>query len=289
MKETDRIQVVRLGETGYPSRLAEIKNPPKQLYYIGNLEMLEKPCAAVIGSRTTTTYGRNTGKAIARCLAEHGVTVVSGMATGIDSCAHNGALAAGGNTAAVLGCGADVCYPPENDGLKKELETRGLVLTEYSPGSPAERYNFPTRNRIISGLCDITVVVQARNRSGSLITAELAAEQGREVLAVPGNIDSQYNLGNNKLIKEGATPLISIDDVLEPLGLRKVTRDAAKEKLSDTEFEIFSILEERGEMGIDELCYHIGKEPSYINPIISVMEMKGFIFSALGKIFLANV
>ena len=289
MKETDRIQMVRLGETGYPSRLAEIKNPPKQLYYIGNLRMLEKPCAAVIGSRTTTTYGRNTAIAIARCLAEHGVTVVSGMAMGIDSCAHNGALAGGGNTAAVLGCGVDVCYPPENSGLKRELETKGLAISEYSPGTRPERYNFPTRNRIISGLCHITIVVQARNRSGSLITAELAAEQGREVLAVPGNIDSQYNLGNNKLIREGATPLISINDVLEPFGLRRITGEMAREKLSDREYEIFRLLQEHGEMGIDEVCYHIGKEPGYVNPIISVMEMKGFIFSALGKIFLANV
>ncbi|MDO4176231.1 MAG: DNA-processing protein DprA [Bacillota bacterium] len=289
MKETDRIQMISLGEAGYPSRLAEIKNPPNQLYYIGNLKMLEQPCAAVIGSRTTTTYGRNTGTAIAKRLAEHGVTVVSGMATGIDSCAHNGALGAGGNTAAVLGCGADVCYPPENDGLKRELECKGLIITEYAPGTRAERYNFPTRNRIISGLCEITVVVQARNRSGSLITAELAAEQGREVMAVPGNIDSQYNLGNNKLIKEGATPIISIDDVLEPLGLRRISAEMARHKLSDTEYEIFHLLEEHGEMGIDEVCYHIGKEPAYINPVISVMEMKGFVFTALGKIFLANV
>ncbi|MDO4834016.1 MAG: DNA-processing protein DprA [Bacillota bacterium] len=288
MKETDRIQIVYRGESAYPARLTEIRRPPEQLYYMGNLKMLENCCAAVVGSRTTTVYGRNTGKAIASRLAERGVTVVSGMAAGIDSCAHNGALAVGGNTAAVLGCGVDICYPPENDGLKKELERKGLVLSEYDPGVRAERYSFPERNRIISGLCDITVVVQARNRSGALITAELAAEQGREVLAVPGNIDSQYNLGSNKLIREGATPLISIDDVLEPLGLRKASREQARQKLSDTEYEIFCLLQERGELGIDQLCCHTGKEPAYVNPIISVMEMKGFIFTEMGKVFLAN-
>lgn len=234
-------------------------------------------------------YGRNTAKAIARRLAENGVTVVSGMARGIDTCAHEGALDAEGNTAAVFGCGIDICYPPENRTLKTELERKGLVLSEYEAGTPANRYNFPNRNRIISGLCDITIVVQARNRSGALITAELAAEQGREVMAVPGNIDSQYNLGNNKLIREGVMPIISIDDVLEPLGLRTVNEDMARAKLSNTEFMIFQLLKDHGEMSIDEVCYHMDKAPSYVNPILSVMEMKGFVFSALGKIFLANM
>lgn len=289
MKATDMIQVVGMGEAEYPARLQEIKKPPKVLYYIGDLKMLERPCAAVIGSRTTTVYGRNTAVAIAGRLAEHGVSVVSGMAKGIDSCAHKGALSAGGKTAAVLGCGVDICYPPENDILKTELERKGLIISEYGPGTRPDRYNFPARNRIISGLCDVTIVVQARNRSGSLITAEYAAEQGREVMAVPGNIDSQYNLGNNKLIKEGAVPLISIDDVLEPFGLRRISSERAREMLSDTEYEIFSILEKHGEMSIDEVCYHMKKEPAYINPIISVMEMKGFVFTAIGKIFLANV
>ena len=242
-----------------------------------------------MGSRTTTVYGRSTAKAVSRRLAEHGVTVVSGMALGIDSCAHEGALEVQGNTVAVLGCGVDVCYPPENRNLMDEIARRGLIISEYKPGTPADRYNCPNRNRIISGLCEITVVVQARNRSGALITAELAAEQGREVMAVPGNIDSQYNLGNNKLIKEGATPVISTDDVLEPLGLRRVSEELARDRLSDNEYEIFELLKERGEMSIDEVCMHVDRPPAYVNPIISVMEMKGFVFTALGKIFLANV
>ena len=283
------MEIIKYGEAAYPARLSEIKNPPKELYYEGDIKMLEKTCVAVVGSRTTTMYGRNTAKAIARRLAENGVTVVSGMARGIDTCAHEGALDAEGNTAAVFGCGIDICYPPENRTLKTELERKGLVLSEYEAGTPANRYNFPNRNRIISGLCDITIVVQARNRSGALITAELAAEQGREVMAVPGNIDSQYNLGNNKLIREGVMPIISIDDVLEPLGLRTVNEDMARAKLSNTEFMIFQLLKDHGEMSIDEVCYHMDKAPSYVNPILSVMEMKGFVFSALGKIFLANM
>ncbi len=288
MKEMDKVQVLSYGEARYPDLLAEIKNPPKKLYYIGNYDILKKTCVAVVGSRTTTTYGRKAATAIAKRLAERDVCVVSGMAAGIDSCAHRGVLEARGFTVAVFGCGIDVCYPPENRELRNEIADKGLILSEYPPGTPANRYNFPNRNRIISGLSQMTVVVQARNRSGALITAELAAEQGREVMTLPGNIDSQYNLGNNKLIKDGAIPIISIDDVLEPLGLNKLDCDRAREQLSDTEFSIFEMLLNNGEMSIDEICFKLEKSPAYVNPILSFMEMRGFIFSALGKIFLAN-
>ena len=273
----------------YPEMLKLIKNPPKKLYCIGDLGVLSGMNVSVVGSRTTNTYGRTTAEAIARQLAEKDVCVVSGMARGIDTCVHKGALSVGGKTAAVLGCGLDICYPPENRRLMEEIAEKGLLLSEYEPGTKADRYNFPNRNRIISGLSRMTVVVQARNRSGSLITAELAAEQGREVMAVPGNIDSQYNLGSNKLIKEGAIPVISTSDVLDTLGLNQATEEEARDKLSATEFEVFSLLKENGEMSIDEVCARLGKTPGYINPIIAVMEMKGFTFSEMGKIFLANM
>ncbi len=288
MQEMD-IEIIRAGEPDYPALLKEIRDYPKQLYYIGNPAVLNSRCVSVVGSRTATVYGKTMAEQISGRLAERGITVVSGMAVGIDSSAHRGALSVRGKTAAVLGCGVDVCYPPENRGLKAAIEGNGIVISEYPPGTPAERYHFPNRNRIISGISEMTVVIQARNRSGALITAELAAEQGREVYALPGNIDSQYNLGTNKLIKEGAIPIISVDDVLEPLGLKKVSRIEAEEKLSETELEIFLLLEQRGEMSIDEVCMYINRTPAYVNPILSVMEMKGFIFSAIGKIFLANV
>ena len=282
------IEVIGKGRPDFPARLAEIKDCPKELYYIGNLDALQKPCVSIVGSRTTTEYGRKTARSIAIRLAERGVTIVSGMAKGIDSVAHRGTIAAGGMTAAVLGCGPDQCYPKENRQLKEQIEQTGIVLSEYPPGTEPIYYNFPQRNRIISGLSEMTVVVQARNRSGSLITAELAIEQGREVYAVPGNIDSMYNLGSNKLIKEGAFPIISVDDVLEPLGLRKVSRKEAEQQLSFSEFEIFKLLEERGELSPDEICMYLGKSPGYISPMLSVMEIKGFIFSSMGKFFLAN-
>ena len=273
----------------YPERLRQIKNKPKKLYYAGDISLLSGRCVSVVGSRTTNTYGRSTAEKIACQLAGKDVCVISGMARGIDTCVHKSVLAAGGKTAAVLGCGLDICYPPENRILMEEIEKKGLLLTEYEPGTRAEKYNFPNRNRIISGLSEVTVVVQARNRSGSLITAELAAEQGREVMAVPGNIDSQYNLGSNKLIKEGATPIISVTDILDVLGLNQTSEEEAKAKLSDMEYAVFSLLKERGEMSIDEVCTSLGKSPAYINPIIAVMEMKGFTFSEMGKIFLANM
>lgn len=273
----------------YPKGLREIKNKPKKLYYVGNLEVLNQRCVSLVGSRTANGYGKSVAEQLASKLAMRGVTVVSGLAKGIDTCAHRGALKAGGNTAAVLGCGLDVCYPPENRNLMKEIAEKGLLITEYDLGTKAERYHFPNRNRIISGLSEITVVVQARNRSGSLITAELAAEQGREVMAVPGNIDSQHNLGTNKLIREGATMLLSESDIFEALGIDHIDEQEAKNKLSATEFEIFELLLKNGEMSMDEICMALGKSPAYVNPIVAVMEMKGFTFSEMGKIFLANV
>ena len=259
------IHLITFDDPEYPLLLKEIKDPPKTLYYIGRKELLQTRCAAVIGSRTTTAYGRNTARAIARCLAENGITVVSGMASGIDSCAHEGALEVGGKTIAVLGTGPDLCYPSSNWELKAAIEARGLVLSEFPPGTQAMPYHFPMRNRIISGLSELTVVVQARVRSGALITAELAAEQGREVLAVPGNIDSMYNLGSNQLIREGIAA-----------------------GLGGMERQVYQALSEQGEMSTDELCLLLDCSPGYLLPILSALELKGLITSAMGKFFLAK-
>jgi len=163
-----------------------------------------------------------------------------------------------------------------------------LLLAEYPPGTQPRKYHFPRRNRIISGLSEMTIVVQARNNSGALITAELAAEQGREVCAVPGNIDSQYNMGNNKLIREGATPIVSVGDVTELLGIGTMDEKTAEKILSVSEMKIFTMLMRHGEMTMDEICLMMGKPPSYVAGIVTVMEMKGVVFSALGKIFIAK-
>ena len=282
------IEMITFGSYKYPELLAEIKDPPKELYYIGNIDILKKRCVAVVGSRTTTQYGRSTAVSIATKLAMRDVAVVSGMARGIDTCAHQGALDCDGPTVAVLGCGVDLCYPKENKNLKKEIEESGLVIYEYPPGTEAMPFSFPRRNRIISGLSEITVVVQARNESGALITAELAAEQGREVYAVPGNIDSQYNLGNNKLIKDGAGIIIKPADVLDAMGIDMISKKEAEIVLSDTEYMIFNMLSEVGEMTVDEICMRLQKPPSYVSSIVSVMELKGTVVTAFGKIFIAK-
>ncbi len=284
----ERISRITFGMAAFPDMLREIKDPPSQLFYIGDIDILKRPCAAVVGSRRTTQYGRSTAAAIGSRLAEKGVTVVSGMAAGIDTCAHMGALKGGGATAAVLGCGADVCYPRENLRLKEKIEEKGLIISEYPPGTRPERYYFPRRNRIISGLSSVTVVVQAGNSSGALITAELAAEQGRDVYSVPGNIDSRYNLGSNKLIKEGAIPVISPEDVLEPFGLNGMLSEEAERILGTTEKIIYRLLVDYGELTVDQICAKLGKPPAYVNAVVAVMEMKGVVFSALGKIFVAN-
>lgn len=276
------------GMPEYPALLKEIENYPKEIYYRGDIKILAKRCVAVVGSRTATTYGRSVADSVGRKLGECGVTVVSGMARGIDSFAHKGALKSGGNTVAVFAGGVDVCYPPENKGLMDEISRKGLIVSENPQGTVPKKYHFPLRNRIISGLCEMTVVVQARNRSGALITAELAEEQGRQVMAVPGNIDSEYNLGNNKIIREGVTPVVSIDDIVHALGLSVKTPKDMRDKLSSTEYQIYELLHDRGEMSIDELCVIMEKPPSYLNRILSVLEMKGLVFSEIGKIFLAN-
>lgn len=291
MKEmTDKREIERItsGMPQYPAILKEIKNFPKELFCIGDTALLKTRGAAVVGSRNTTGYGRSMAVKLAKKAAGTGITVVSGMARGIDTCAHRGALDAGGKTIAVLGCGIDICYPVENLKIKAEIEEKGLVVSEYPPETRPEKYFFPQRNRIISGLSEMTVVVQAGLRSGALITAELAAEQGRDVCAVPGNIDSMYNMGSNKLIRDGAVPVINVSDIPELMGVNFSDRTEAEKILSGTEKQIYSILERHGELSVDEICRMLSTPPSYVAGIVAVMEMKGVVFSDLGKIFIAK-
>ena len=287
-KRNEGIGMITEDSEFYPELLRMIKGRPKRLYYSGNLELLKTRCVSVVGSRTTTAYGRNTAKAIGAFLGRSGMTVVSGMAAGIDSCAHEGALGVEGNTIAVLGCGPDICYPKENLSLMQRIKRKGLIISESGPGTEPMPYSFPQRNRIISGLSELTVVIQARNRSGALITAELAAEQGREICAVPGNIDSQYNLGTNKLILEGATPLIRVDDLRDILGIGTEKAEVAFANLTPLERRIYEALNEGGEMSADELCIGLEDTPQRIAPALSVLEIKGILCSASGKFFLAN-
>ena len=276
------------GQPVYPALLKEIRDYPKELYYIGDPKLLEEKCVSIVGSRKTNQYGRSTAYSFGKALGQRGITVVSGMAVGIDTCAHEGALQEKGNTAAVLACGLDLCYPPRNRELKGKIESAGIVLSEYPPGTAAQRYYFPQRNRIISGLSPLTVVVQAGNRSGALITAELAADQGRDVGAVPGNIDSEYNLGSNKLLREGAFALTGVQDLLEASGVSVLSEPEAERMLSDEEKQLYFLLCSHGEMSLDQLAFYLKKPVNEGGSRAIVMEMKGIVFSAMGKVFIAK-
>ena len=276
------------GQPVYPALLKEIRDYPKELYYIGDPKLLEEKCVSIVGSRKTNQYGRSTAYSFGKALGQRGITVVSGMAVGIDTCAHEGALQEKGNTAAVLACGLDLCYPPRNRELKGKIESAGIVLSEYPPGTAAQRYYFPQRNRIISGLSPLTVVVQAGNRSGALITAELAADQGRDVGAVPGNIDSEYNLGSNKLLREGAFALTGVQDLLEASGVSVLSQPEAERLLSDEEKQLYFLLCSHGEMSLDQLAFYLKKPVNEVGSLATVMEMKGIVFSAMGKVFIAK-
>ena len=211
----------------YPRPLKEIFDPPILLYARGRVELLSGHNLAVVGSRRPSPYGMSVAQKLGRELVQTGLVVVSGMARGVDSLAHRGALDAGGNTIAVLGCGVDVVYPRENEKLAQRIVERGLIVSEFRLGSTAFPQNFPIRNRIISGVSLGVIVVEGAQYSGSLITARLALDQGREVFAVPGNIVSKQSWGPNLLIKQGAKLVQEPTDVLEDLPL-EVRRELAQ-------------------------------------------------------------
>lgn len=286
------IKKVYINEETYPPLLKEIKDPPNPLYCAGDLSLLRRKCVALVGSRRTTEYGRLTARRMGRKLAECGAVIVSGMAKGIDTCAHLGALEAGaqygGGTAAVLGCGADVCYPSSNLKLRDQIGKQGLILSEYPPGTQPARYRFPRRNRIISGLCEAVVVVQAPENSGALITAEMAAEQGRDVYAVPGPINSGYHLGSNKLLGDGALPLAAIGDLVQDLGLSKNSFAVFEESLGEDEKKLVAFLQNHGELTLDQLCAGLKKPVSQVSGMVTVLEIKGVLCTTLGKIFIAK-
>ncbi|HEY7562559.1 MAG TPA: DNA-processing protein DprA [Gaiellaceae bacterium] len=213
---------VSRGRAGYPPLLAELYDPPARLYVRGeSAAVLERDSVAIVGARSCSSYGAQVARMLARELAAAGLVVVSGLARGIDGEAHRGALAGGGLTVAVLGCGIDRDYPRAHAELARRITSSGAVVSEYPPGVEPAPWQFPARNRIIAGLTRATVVVEARRRSGALITADFALELGREVFAVPGEITSGLSAGTNDLIRQGATPLLAPDDVLEALGLER--------------------------------------------------------------------
>ena len=209
--------IVTINDDTYPSLLKQIDDPPVLLYITGDFPLQDTPSIAIVGSRSPTEYGKTTSQQLSYQLAERGITIVSGFARGIDTCVHRGALEAGGRTVAVFGCGLSIIYPETNRGLAAEIIESGALVSEFPMTMPPRGKNFPRRNRVISGLTLGTLVVEASERSGSLITARHAAEQGREVFAVPGQIFSGVSRGTHSLINQGATLINSVDDLLDAL------------------------------------------------------------------------
>ncbi|MCI8610088.1 MAG: DNA-protecting protein DprA [Firmicutes bacterium] len=283
------IYTVEQTEPAYPENLLQVYRPPERLYCLGDVDLLKSPfTTAVVGSRKCSEYGKQTAMAIGKACSLGNVTVVSGMAKGIDRFAHLGALRHGGKTIAVLGCGVDVCYPTENRKIYEEIQEVGLIISEYPPGTEPRPYMFPQRNRLIAGLSQAVVVVEAGPNSGALITAELGETLGKLVYSVPGNITNPWSLGTNKLIADGALPLVVIEDLIRQLGGKSVLNTGEREKLSQTEEIVLQILQEEGEISLEALCEKMVKNPVEMNGIVMILEMKGFLTTNFGKIFIAN-
>jgi DNA processing protein len=288
--QTNHIQILDRHHVAYPTRLKEIYDPPSVLFSQGSLQPADNLAVAIVGSRHATSYGIKTAEKLARGLAMTGLTIVSGLARGIDAAAHRGALEAGGRTIAVLGSGHLKMYPPEHDQLAIEIAKHGAVVTESLPTSAPKTGSFPRRNRIVTGLSLGLIVVEAAERSGALISARLAMEQGREVFAVPGRIDNRMSRGCHKLIQDGAKLVESIDDVLEELGPmaspieiegKTSIRRPAELKLTEQETQILnSISNEPTEI---ELIVRETELPvARVLSTISILEMRRLIRRASG-------
>ena len=279
-------KVITIDDKWYPDLLKEIQAPPKKLYFRGNIELLKTRCVSVAGSRRASPEGLRAAGILGKRLAGCGITVVSGLAEGVDAEAHKGALLSGGNTIAVLANGLDRFYPVSNRGLQKEIEMKGLLISEYPDGIGPMRHFFPKRNRIISGLSEITVIAEAALKSGSLITAEAAAEQGRDVYAVTGNFAKECCAGTNRLIIDGALPLIDVNVFLRDIGA-EAEEEKAPENLSSEEEMVYDTVRRFGEVTAGDIARETLIPERMVNGIITVLEIKGLVQTEMGRTFLA--
>ena len=280
MEKVERLEVtvLTLHDPAYPLRLKEIYNPPPVLYVKGEMTRQDDQSVAVVGTRTPTVYGKELAGRIVPELVRSGLTIMSGMARGIDSLAHHAALNAGGRTIAVLGSGIDVIYPAENRGLFHRIVQQGAVITEYPLGTKPDAFNFPARNRIISGLCLGTVVIEAQHGSGALITADYALEQNREVFAFPGRATDHGSSGCNRLIREGRAKLVtSTDDILEELDLTVAVQQLEIKAVlpaNDEESRLLALLSHQP-VHIDELSRQSALTAPTVASTLMMLELKG--------------
>jgi DNA processing protein len=273
-------------DADFPPLLAAIHDPPPGLFVrgAGGPEALRRPTVAVVGARACSPYGAQVARMLGRELAATGLVVVSGLARGVDGDAHRGALEAGGTTVAVLGCGIDRDYPAAHADLASKIRATGLAVSEYAPAVEPAPWRFPARNRIIAGLSAVTIVVEARERSGALITADLALEEGREVFAVPGEITSALSSGTNDLLRLGATPLLSAADVLEVFGL--TAREPEPVELTPSAEAVLTRLRD-GPTTADELVRSTGLEAGALASALTELELAGRAVVA-GGVYRAN-
>ncbi|MDD5066957.1 MAG: DNA-processing protein DprA [bacterium] len=286
------MEVITIRDSKYPELLRKIFDPPLLLYCKGNLP--EGRSISIVGSRDSSRDGNQVALRLARELAGNGFTIVSGMALGIDTCAHKGAIEASGQTIAVLGSGLHWIYPDENKELYHSISRHGAVISEFPLGQKPERYNFPRRNRIISGLSAGTVVVEAGSRSGALITASYALEQGREVFAVPGPVTSRMSEGTNRLIKDGARLIQNVNDILEEFHLPAVSVQAVasrkppsseKKDVLNTEEKVILKHIDVEPVGVDEIYYKTKIRINQLEQSLMMLEIKGFIEQVPGHKF----
>lgn len=273
------IRLVSWDDPDYPSYLKQITSPPPLLFLKGEFMPEDEWAVAIVGTRRATTYGRECALRLSRDLSEAGITIVSGLARGIDGVAHRAALEAGGRTIAVMGNGLDSVYPPEHRELAQEIVKQGMLVSEHAPGVRPEARNFPARNRIISGLSLAVVVVEGRWSSGAVITAKLALEQGRDVFAVPGSILSHSSEGPNRLLKEGATPALNANDILEALNLTKIAQQLDARHILPTdpvEAQLMDTLSAEP-LHIDELGRLMQMSAPDIASALAMLELKGMV------------
>lgn len=277
--EEKNITVVTWDDEDYPRRLREVNQAPPVLFIRGRIEPKDEWAVAIVGTRRVTSYGKQVTEEIAACLAANGVTVISGLARGVDAVAHETALRNGGRTIGVLGNGVDRIYPPEHANLAKHMLEAGAVISDYAPGTPPDSANFPPRNRIISGLSLGVVVIEAGETSGALITASFAADQGRDVFAVPGNITAPQSKGANRLIRDGATPVLQPEDILSALNLNQVQQKQAAQlalPMDETESRLLRTLAAEP-LHVDEISAQTGLPVSDISAYLTLMELKGMV------------
>jgi len=287
--EKQGIKILTWQDEAYPQRLKEIDQPPPVLYIRGEYLPDDFFAVAIVGTRRITPYGRQITEELSAYLAANGMTVISGLARGVDAVAHQATLKAGGRTIGILGSGVDKIYPPEHRGLAEQMMERGAIISDYAPGTPPEASNFPPRNRIISGLSLAVVVIEAGETSGALITAEFAAEQGREIFAVPGSILAPQSKGTNKLIRKGAQPLLSVTDLMQALDITRVGEKKAVRKIMPadaTEAKLLIVLS--GEpLYVDEIRSQAELPIEKVSAALALMELKGMVRQVGGMNYVA--